>query len=316
MRSAWLAVVMLAPVAAGAYVRSTTAGTSCGPPAQPLFWNVDNISYVIDSDGSADVPLASAVAAVNASFQTWENVSCSFIAFEYGGTINAPMAGRDFTNVISWIESGWRYDTNVLAITTTHFSCDGEIVESDIEVNGRFIWTVGSQADQFDIQNVLTHEAGHFIGFAHSLDPASTMFATTSAGDLSRRTLTSDDAQGPCDVYPEVVVPTPDAAPPPPRPDARPGTPDARPGTSDARPGTPDAPPGTPDAPPGTPDARPRPDARAGTPDAPSTSSTTAAEAVCGCGVQGGGGGLLPLALFLWWMRRPRRSQSGKTRTQ
>ena len=292
MRSGLLAMVVLAPAAAGAYVRSTTAGTSCGPPAQPLFWNVDNISYVIDSDGSADnVPLASAVAAVNASFQTWENVSCSFIAFEYGGTINAPPAGRDLTNVISWIESDWRYGDMVLAVTTTYFSCDGEIVESDMEVNGHFSWTVGSQPDQFDIQNVLTHEAGHFIGFAHSLDPVSTMFATTSAGDLSRRTLTADDAQGPCDVYPEVVVPTPDAAPPP-RPDARPGTPDA--------------PPGTPDAPPGTPDARPRPDARAGTPDAP-TSSAMAAESVCGCGVQGGGGGLVPLALlFLWWMRRSR----------
>jgi len=301
MRWRVFAAALLVPTAAGAYVRTTTANTSCPAPARPLFWDRDNVTYVIDSAGSDNVPLASAVAAVRASFQTWEAVTCSFIAFEYGGTVDNPSLGNDEVNVVTWIESGWSHDANVLALTTTTFFCSGQMVDADIEVNGdSWQWTVGSQAGQYDIQNVMTHEDGHFIGFAHSPDTTSTMYFQSAAGDLSRRTLTADDAQGACDVYPEVVEPMPDAAPPPPTPDARPGTPDARP--------PPDAPPGTPDARPGTPDARPRPDARAGSPDAPPTSAT-AAEAACGCGVPGSGGGLLPLALVLWWMRLRTRAR-------
>jgi hypothetical protein len=53
-----------------------------------------------------------------------------------------------------------------------------------------------------DVQNTVTHEAGHLIGFAHSPDPESTMFATAMLNETTKRDLTADDIQGMCDVFP------------------------------------------------------------------------------------------------------------------
>src|SRR5262249_41625280 len=156
--------------------------------------------------------------AVNASFQTWEDVDCSRIAFTYGGTVADISSG----NVVHWLESNWADTTmsgsSTYAITIVNFFCDWRITGADIDVNREnFIWTVGSSSTKADIQTVLTHEAGHFIGFDHNSDPTSTMFPQAVLGDLGPRTLNADDKQGACDVYPLAGAP-----------DAPLGTPDAR----------------------------------------------------------------------------------------
>ena len=53
-----------------------------------------------------------------------------------------------------------------------------------------------------DVQNTVTHEAGHVIGFAHNSDLNSTMYFQAPIGDTSKRSLASMDIQGVCDVYP------------------------------------------------------------------------------------------------------------------
>jgi len=53
-----------------------------------------------------------------------------------------------------------------------------------------------------DLQNTLTHEAGHFIGLAHSTVPGATMNPTTHPGETAKRTLSADDVAGVCAVYP------------------------------------------------------------------------------------------------------------------
>lgn len=77
----------------------------------------------------------------------------------------------------------------------------------------------------YDLQNTVTHEVGHFVGFAHPCEtrlgygvplcssalPAGesvayadrTMFPTTSMGELTKRTLSADDVDAVCGVYPE-----------------------------------------------------------------------------------------------------------------
>ncbi len=59
-----------------------------------------------------------------------------------------------------------------------------------------------------DVGNTVTHEAGHVLGFDHNpADPASTMYPTAPPGDLEKRTLTADDADGMCAVYPPLPPP-------------------------------------------------------------------------------------------------------------
>jgi len=131
------------------------------------------------------------------------------------------------------------YSSNALAVTTVFRNVTtGEIVDADMEVNAvNVVWADLAQDPSLadgataDFQNMLTHELGHVIGLAHPCYTASdgpirltdnqgqpelncsspdlpvtvagaTMFPSVSMTDTSRRTLSPDDAQGACDIYP------------------------------------------------------------------------------------------------------------------
>jgi hypothetical protein len=111
-------------------------------------------------------------------------------------------------------------DAAIATTTTTSNRFTGQIEDTDTEFNNapqadgsRFTFSAndGPPCTQplqtgcvlFDIQNTMTHEAGHTLGLAHSTDPDATMFATAPEGETSKRTLGSDDIQGICDIYPK-----------------------------------------------------------------------------------------------------------------
>jgi hypothetical protein len=110
-------------------------------------------------------------------------------------------------------------DSAIATTTTTSNRYTGQISDSDIELNDspapdgtRFIFTAldGARCTdpnqtgcvRFDIQNTVTHEAGHSLGMDHSLDPTATMYATAPEGETAKRTLHADDTQGICSIYP------------------------------------------------------------------------------------------------------------------
>lgn len=66
-----------------------------------------------------------------------------------------------------------------------------------------------------DLQNTVTHEAGHFIGLAHPTScpslpggtcSSATMFASASLGEITKRTLSLDDVQALETVYPAAAA--------------------------------------------------------------------------------------------------------------
>ncbi len=138
------------------------------------------------------------------------------------------------------------YSANALAVTTVFRNVStGEIVDADMEINAvNMVWADlvrnPSLADgaTADFQNMITHELGHVIGLAHPCyiasdqaprlmdnqgqpeldctDPnlpatiaAATMYPSVSLTDTSRRTLSPDDAQAACDVYPSSATTCP-----------------------------------------------------------------------------------------------------------
>ncbi len=54
-----------------------------------------------------------------------------------------------------------------------------------------------------DLQNTITHEAGHLVGLAHSPVAGATMNATTKPGETTKRSLSPDDVAGVCAIYPQ-----------------------------------------------------------------------------------------------------------------
>ena len=116
----------------------------------------------------------------------------------------------------------WDHGDGAIATTTTTSNLfTGQIQDSDTELNdaphadgsARFVFTAvdGSPCSspnqtgcvRFDIQNTMTHEAGHSLGLAHTPDPNATMYATAPEGETSKRVLGSDDIQAICDIYPK-----------------------------------------------------------------------------------------------------------------
>ncbi len=115
----------------------------------------------------------------------------------------------------------WDKGDGVIATTTTTSNRNtGQISDSDIELNDspalngtKFIFTavdspVCTAPNQtgcvrMDIQNTVTHEAGHSIGLDHSTDQTATMYATSPQGETSKRQLHPDDIQAVCTIYPK-----------------------------------------------------------------------------------------------------------------
>ena len=107
----------------------------------------------------------------------------------------------------------------IATTTTTSNKFTGQINDTDIEINDsidrfgtKFTFTAvdGSPCTdpnqtgcvRLDVQNTITHEAGHSLGLDHTLDPNATMYATAPEGEVSKRVLGADDIQGICDIYP------------------------------------------------------------------------------------------------------------------
>jgi hypothetical protein len=190
------------------YVRTTT-GPYCGPdyPIVPLAWFTHSVPYVIDAAGSDDIADDSEIAAVQAAAQTWEDVPCSDLRLPFAGTVTGVSPGFIFEgeneNLVIWADEP-RFPPYV-AVATVTFSClTGEIVDSDIIFNDAlqpFSTAEEGGGSGYDVQAVATHELGHLLGFDHSPAFDSTMDALIAPGDIEKRTLTSGDALGLCDVY-------------------------------------------------------------------------------------------------------------------
>jgi hypothetical protein len=114
-------------------------------------------------------------------------------------------------NTLRYVPDGFAPAGAALAITVLTFDAAGRLLDADIIVNGyprrRFAVLPGDEdSNTFDLQDVLTHEAGHFFGLAHnSADAAVTMFPNIDPCEISKRELHEDDVRGLRAVYPPVL---------------------------------------------------------------------------------------------------------------
>jgi hypothetical protein len=184
----------------------------------PLWWRNACISYDLQKDASRQVPYDVASKLAAAAFAQWTEITCSEGSDHGRASIDVKDLGpvscgevrynKDHGNqhVIVFRDDAWPHQdaNNTLALTTVTYSVDsGEIYDADMEVNGTVKLAAGDPvpADAYDLQSILTHEAGHFFGLAHSGYEQATMFAAYRLGTTSKRTLSADDTSGFCAVY-------------------------------------------------------------------------------------------------------------------
>lgn len=147
---------------------------------------------------------------VNVAFESWSQPPCTDLQFQYVGIVSA----TDPVNQVSVVREGWVSERprEAVAVTETQFQpSTGWISRATIEVNEDLYRFGDAQLNCteaiYDLQAVLTHEVGHFVGLGHTRDwtggPTDpTMAPQVSACEFDKRTLEDDDRQGVCFLYP------------------------------------------------------------------------------------------------------------------
>jgi hypothetical protein len=196
-------------------------------------WSSLPIPYRFSSAGSSHFDDAEEMRdVVRRAFQKWEDVDCAHgptsLSFSEGAdTDSEPAAGkpapRDFG--IYFRDDAWPdNDTTALALTRQDSYLEtGQISGASIEVNtAEKTFRLSPDDDgEFDLEAVLTHEVGHYLGLDHSKEPGAIMApyycentkpCLKSTDEL--RALGADDIAGVCRLYP------PAGASPPSKPTA------------------------------------------------------------------------------------------------
>lgn len=161
-------------------------------------------------NGPSAVPYSVALTSMRAAFEVWTTShasSCSTsLDFSFQGNFSAPsgtaaISGSDGNNNVIWLGgTSWTYGSGTLGLTTTTFS-SGLLLDADMELNNNSRWGTTGGANDTDLQSVVTHEAGHFIGFAHTTSATAVMNPSIGAGELTRA-LYPPDLSDICGVYP------------------------------------------------------------------------------------------------------------------
>jgi hypothetical protein len=221
---AWLALPAVVALSgdALAYCRSTTCvgaecvrdDDGCKTTGMPLYWAGGCVGFSLQEDASAFIPKKYFRQVAQRSFLAWTELECdsglSTLLFSENDEVSCNVAeynsGGANANIILFQDNKWDYQgvDNTLAKTTVTFDDDtGEILDADIEINTAYNhFTINDTEIEYDLESVLTHEVGHFIGLDHTPDFSATMYAGYEPGTVEQRTLEEDDLLAACAVYP------------------------------------------------------------------------------------------------------------------
>lgn len=191
--------------------------TGCNIGGKTLYWASSIVTWSIQKDGS---PLEGITAetlrdVVASAFGRWEAADCGnglhpLIDMEPYPTdspfvtCSKPEYNQDQpnANIITFHDETWPYaevGAETLALTTVYFNPQsGEIYDANVEINSNLNKFVLTDAvyPVVDLNSVITHELGHFLGLSHSLyHPSATMYASYDEG---MKTLDDDDVQAIC----------------------------------------------------------------------------------------------------------------------
>jgi hypothetical protein len=202
----------------------------------PLWWRTSCVGYDLNEAASTSVSLDAFTAAASSAFEAWATASCPTngsgtsrvdIDVRDLGPVSCALATYDKTggpnqNVIVFHDDAWPYEaadrakshtkvSQTVALTTVTFEPNtGEIFDADIELNSAdYKFGVPDSTSTtlpsgvFDLQSVLTHETGHFLGLGHSplLDAVMNPSGDSDQGGM-KRALRAEDVAGICSIYP------------------------------------------------------------------------------------------------------------------
>ena len=203
-----------------AYCRTTDCPTCDADPitncrgGDPIAWPTSCLTFAMHYGASKKIDLATATGVVEKAFAAWTDAGCpdggrapSIKVDHHFGEVACNLREYNRTdgnaNIILFHDDTWPYDRVALGLTTVTYKA-GLIVDADMEINATQPLSIEDPVPptRYDLQSIVTHEAGHFLGLAHSNDLEATMRQDYASGADSFRTLAPDDMEGICAVYP------------------------------------------------------------------------------------------------------------------
>ncbi|MEM7608145.1 MAG: matrixin family metalloprotease [Myxococcota bacterium] len=192
----------------------------CEVEGEPMAWPNRCLSYSVDTRGSDTFSAADLERITAAAFANWSTFGCDAAPFPLAFRADAPRecnlgqhrnSGPN-VHTVAFAEE-WTFDASAFAVTTVWNNANtGEILDADILINpnqGPYAECPeeGCVADDSgvvasDLESILTHEVGHFLGLAHSQFGFATMHASAARGEAIKRSISSDDNLGVCAIYP------------------------------------------------------------------------------------------------------------------
>ena len=212
MRAIKLGLVALASVAVILSVSSAAYAwnpiDSCGP-------HYDTTSaYTVNPNGWGSLDFETQVLpAVDGGFVAWEEPCCSGFRADYRGT--SSRTGTQSYNgesTISYEGSSWPSQfgnpNQVIAVTLPQWGRGCILTESDMVFNGVGFSFSTNGVSGTDLQSIMTHEQGHWLGLDHETtscgfrDPDRLTMCPSYSNGTDERTLAEDDVNGVCGLYP------------------------------------------------------------------------------------------------------------------
>jgi MYXO-CTERM domain-containing protein len=197
-----LTLATLSGTSALAYVHQRTA------LQHPLRWADTLVHFVVQSEGAPGISDGSDRTAVRTAFSAWDS-SENFLqlAEDSDPTQRDRTDWRsDDVHLVTWDstnESGFfGSGSGLVAATPVEFDpATGAILDADVILDGTRPWSTTLEAGKFDVQAVVTHEVGHFLGLDHSAVHRATMNPAVKEGQTWQRSLESDDRAGATALY-------------------------------------------------------------------------------------------------------------------
>jgi hypothetical protein len=156
------------------------------------------INYYINPSNKYGFSTTAVVNTITTAANAWDDET-SYQVFQYKGTTGRAAGRRDRYNVVSW----GRYRAGVIAVTYIWYS-GSQMIETDCLMNAYYGWSISGAAGKMDVQNIMTHEFGHWCGLDDlysDVDYWLTMYGYSNYGITYQRTLGQGDINGLQAVY-------------------------------------------------------------------------------------------------------------------
>lgn len=164
-----------------------------------------NPSSVPTSVGSQNIPTI-----VSNAFGVWKNaLGSKSPVISRGANTTMIKPKLDLVNMIAWGKT----PPGVLIATYAWYAVGQSVFEIDTILTQKSSWqwtwngggTACAESSTYDVQNMLTHEIGHWFGLSDESDSSfsnSTMYSNIPKGEVKKNTLTTGDILKVNSIYP------------------------------------------------------------------------------------------------------------------